>query len=559
MMVKKVVALLGREIKGLHEAAYLLGTFAFISQILGLFRDRLFASYFGPSEILDVYYASFRIPDLLFVVVIALVSTSVLIPFLVKYISGKEKMEEFVNSVYSALAIFSVIFAVIIFFFAETLLSWFVPDLLAGSLGDELVVMTKILLLQPILLALSSLFSSILQVYKKFFIYALSPIVYNLGIISGILVFYPMYGIYGLSYGVVLGALLHFAIQIPFVQSKTKLPRLTFSINWQKVGEVFMLSVPRTVALLSNQVVQLVFVAIAATLTVGSISIFNFAYNLQAVPLSIIGVSYSLAAFPTLSKYFSSGDTKSFLSYISKAARHIIFWSIPIMILFIVLRAQVVRTILGSGEFTWDDTRLVAAALAVFAISVVAQSLVVLFVRGYYASGETKRPFIVAVISTAVTIALAYIFVHIFKDGTAFKATVERILRVEGIQGTVVLMLPLAYAVGQLLQATILWVSFDRRFKHFSDSLWKTIFHSLSSSIVMGVVTFVGLQILDDYFDLETFWGIFSQGLFAGILGILAGILTLTLLDNQEIKIVFKTLHRKFWRTKLVAAESEEI
>lgn len=558
-MVKKVVALLGREIKGLHEAAYLLGTFAFISQILGLFRDRLFASYFGPSEILDVYYASFRIPDLLFVVVIALVSTSVLIPFLVKYISGKEKMEEFVNSVYSALAIFSVIFAVIIFFFAETLLSWFVPDLLAGSLGDELVVMTKILLLQPILLALSSLFSSILQVYKKFFIYALSPIVYNLGIISGILVFYPMYGIYGLSYGVVLGALLHFAIQIPFVQSKTKLPRLTFSINWQKVGEVFMLSVPRTVALLSNQVVQLVFVAIAATLTVGSISIFNFAYNLQAVPLSIIGVSYSLAAFPTLSKYFSSGDTKSFLSYISKAARHIIFWSIPIMILFIVLRAQVVRTILGSGEFTWDDTRLVAAALAVFAISVVAQSLVVLFVRGYYASGETKRPFIVAVISTAVTIALAYIFVHIFKDGTAFKATVERILRVEGIQGTVVLMLPLAYAVGQLLQATILWVSFDRRFKHFSDSLWKTIFHSLSSSIVMGVVTFVGLQILDDYFDLETFWGIFSQGLFAGILGILAGILTLTLLDNQEIKIVFKTLHRKFWRTKLVAAESEEI
>lgn len=553
-------ALLGREIKGLHEAAYLLALFAFMSQILGLVRDRLFASYFGPSEILDVYYASFRIPDFLFVVMIALVSTSVLIPFIIKLIDTKKsELQSFLNSIYSALIIFSIIFALVIFFGAEWLLKIFVPDLLQGNYGHELIVMTQILLLQPIVLALSGLFSSIVQSYKKFVIYALTPIVYNIGIISGVIVFYPSMGMYGLTYGVVLGAVLHLCIQIPFALKKRTMPQFTFHINWKHVKDVFLLSIPRTVALLSGQLVQLVFVSIAATIAVGSISIFNLSYNLQAVPLAIIGVSYSMAAFPTLSHYFAKGDREKFLGYISKAARHIIFWSIPVMILFIVLRAQIVRTILGSGEFSWNDTSLVAAALAVFAVSVVAQSLIVLFVRGYYASGETKKPFLIAFISTIITIILAYVLIDIFQTNLEFKMLVERMLRVEFIPGTVVLMLPLAYAIGQIIQATVLWIVFDRTFDRFSDSLWKVAFHSLGSSLIMGFVAFVSLQFLDDIFDINTFWGIFGQGLIAGLLGIGVGVLVLVGLNNEEIQTVWQTLHKKIWKTKLVAAQSEDL
>lgn len=552
--------LLGKEINGLHEAAYLLAIFAFMSQILGLVRDRLFASYFGPSEILDIYYASFRIPDFLFVVVIALVSTSVLIPLIVRHIdANKEEMSRLTDSMFSVLILFSIALSLLIFFGAEWILGKIVPDLVSGTYGKELVVMTQILLFQPIFLSISSLFSSIVQSYKKFAIYALTPIFYNLGIILGIVVLYPMFGIYGLTYGVVLGAIMHLAIQIPFAYSKGALPKFTLNIDWQRVKEVFLLSVPRTIALASGQIVQIIFVSLAATMAIGSISIFNLSYNLQAVPLAIIGVSYSLAAFPTLSKHFSNGDSKKFIDYISKAAKHIIFWSIPVMVLFVVLRAQIVRTILGGGEFSWNDTSLVAAALAVFAVSVVAQSLIVLFVRGYYASGETKKPFIISVISTTITIVLAYVFISLFKTNIDFRLFIENLLRVENIPGTVVLMLPLAYTLGQIIQAIILWSSFDRSFESFSNRLWKTVFHSVSGSIVMGVVAFACLKLFDDFLDINTFWGIFGQGFFAGIIGIFSGIIILVLLNNPEVKVVWKTLHKKIWKTKLIAAESEDI
>lgn len=560
-MVKRMFALLGKEIKGLHEAAYLLGLFALLSQILGLFRDRLFASYFGPSEILDVYYASFRIPDFLFVIVIALVSSSVLIPFIVKFIDLKDesKIQDFLNSIFSALIIFSLSLSILVFIGAEWILKMLVPDILAGNYGTELIIMTKVLLLQPVLLAISGLFGSIVQSYRKFVIYALSPIVYNFGIIMGIIFLYPRFGVLGLSFGVVIGAVLHFIIQIPFVKKKGNVPIFTTKIDWKSVRDVFFLSIPRTIALTSSQVVQLIFVAIASTMAVGSISIFNLAYNLQAVPLAIIGVSYSLAAFPTLAHYFLNGETENFLSCISRAARHIIFWSIPIMIMFIVLRAQIVRTILGGGEFSWNDTSLVAASLAVFAVSVVAQSLIVLFVRSYYACGETRKPFMIATVSTTITIVLAFIFTALFTSDSAFKGFIESLLRVKGIPGTVVLMLPLSYAIGQLAHLFLLWISFDRTFKKFSDNLWKIIFHSFGSSLIMGYVTFLGLNILDDVFDINTFWGIFSQGFFAGAVGICAGSMVLIFLGNEEFKVVVKTFHSKIWKAKLVVAEADDL
>lgn len=560
-MVKRMFALLGKEIKGLHQAAYLLGAFALFSQILGLVRDRLFASYFGPSEILDAYYASFRIPDFLFVIVIALVSTSVLIPFFVRLIDAKDKKktQEFLNSIYSALIIFSVTLSLIVFLGAEWILKMLVPDVLAGSYGTELIIMTKVLLLQPILLAMSGLFGSIVQSYRKFIIYAMSPIVYNIGIIVGILVLYPAFGILGLSLGVVFGAFLHFIIQVPFAKKKGITPRFTGKINWKIVKDVFFLSIPRTIALTSSQIVQLVFVSLAATMAVGSISIFNLAYNLQAVPLAIIGVSYSLAAFPTLAHFFSKGEMDKFIDCISRSARHIIFWSIPIMIMFVVLRAQIVRTILGGGEFSWNDTSLVAAALALFAISVVAQGLIVLFVRGYYACGETRKPFMIAVVSTSITIVLAFILVALFEANIDFRYFIEATLRVQNIPGTVVLMLPFAYAIGQLVHVVLLWGSFDKSFKKFSDSLWRIIFHSFGASLIMGYVTFFSLKIFDDVLNLNTFWGIFGQGLFSGIIGIFAGCLVLMMLGNKEFDVVVKTFHSKIWKAKLVVAESEEL
>ena len=559
-MVTQVFKFLNKEIRGLHEAAYLLAIFAFLSQFMALIRDRLFAARFGAGEALDVYYAAFRIPDFLFVVISSLVSVSVMVPFIIRYLEkSKPETKDFINSVFSVMVILSLGLAVFAFVFTPKILNILVPDLIGDGFARDLILITRIILLQPIFLSLSSLFGSIIQVYKRFMIYALSPLLYNFGIIVGLLFFYPKWGISGLAFGVVLGALLHFLIQVPSVGKRGLVPKFTLKINFTQITEVLTLSIPRTLALTANQLILIFMTAISSAMAVGSIAVFTLSFNLQSVPLAIIGVSYSLAAFPTLSRLFSRGETKSFVEHISRAAKHIIFWSLPVTILFIVLRAQIVRTILGAGEFSWNATRLTAASLAFFALSVLAQSLILLFVRGYYSAGETKKPLFFAAISTITTIVSAYLLVFVFQNMPSFQLIVERLMRVEGISGTVVLMLPLAYSIGQILYAFLLWVSFDREYALFSDSLWRPALHSLGASLIMGYVAFLMLQVLDNVFDLNTLIGIFSQGFLAGVTGIFAAILVLILLKNEEIKTVWKTMHKKIWKTKLVAVEPEEL
>lgn len=555
-MVKRIIDLFGREINGLHEAAYLLALFAFLSQILGLVRDRLLASYFGAGELLDVYYAAFRIPDLIFTIVVALVSVAVLIPFLVKIVDGdKEDRTRFVNSVFTGLIYLAGGLSIITFILAPMLLKLLFPEISSGELSGELIAVTRIMLLQPILLSASGFFSSFVQVYKKFFVYALSPILYNVGIIIGITMLYPTYGIKGLAWGVVLGSLLHLLVQIPTVIRKGIVPKITLKPDFKIIRDVLKLSVPRTIAVTGNQIAMIALVSLAGLMVTGSISIFTFAFNLQSVPMAIIGVSYSLAAFPTLSRLFANGEQDAFIAHVVRAARHIIFWSIPITVLFIVLRAQIVRTILGSGEFSWNDTKLVAAALALFSVSVVAQSLILLFVRAYYSAGETAKPLRFALISVAVTIISGFGLFELYQNSPAFVTGLETALRVSGNSGSVVLVLPLAFSLGQILYAIMLWTSFDKKFKCFSDILWHSIFHTVSSSVVIGFVSYIMLQLLDDVFNLNTLVGVFSQGFIAGITGILAGGLTLILMGNEEIKTVSKTLHSKIFKAKIVVID----
>ncbi len=557
-MVKRIISLFTREISGMHEAAYLIAIFALISQFLGLIRDRLLAGKFGAGLELDVYYAAFRIPDFIFVLIISLVSAAVLVPFIIKALNkDADYIKKFSNSIFTALTLVAFSISILSFIFAPKILSIIFPNIFSSGLGDQLIELTRILLLQTIFLSFSGFYMSYVQVFQKFFIYALSPILYNLGIIIGLLYFYPTIGLPGLAWGVVLGALLHMLIGIPTLLKEKIFPKFTFNPDWKIIKEVLMLSLPRTVALAGNQISILIMVALAAMMVTGSVAIFNLAFNLQSIPLSIIGASYSMAAFPTLAKLFANGEKKEFVQYIVRAARHIIFWSIPITVLFIVLRAQIVRTILGSGEFSWSDTRLVAAALALFVISAVAQSLILLFVRGYYSTGETARPLLFASISVASTVAFVFVFYHLYQTSPYFVSFLEEVMRVSNNSGSIVLILPIAFSLGQILNLILLWISFDKRFCCFSDVLWRSIFHTTSSSIIMGYVTYLLLQVFDDVFDLNTTLGIFSQGFFSGIIGIFAGILVLILIGNEEIKTVGKTLHSKFWRSKIVAVEEE--
>jgi putative peptidoglycan lipid II flippase len=558
-MLKKLFGFVEKEINGLHEAAYLLALFTFFAQLISLVRDRLLAHHFGASAILDVYYASFRIPDLIFIVVTTFVSASVLIPIFSKTIVDQEKFKKTINSVFTVFIFLTILVCIITFIFTPAILKFVLPGITDPVYQKYLIDMTRILILSPLFLGISQLLGGIVQAYRRFFIYAISPILYNAGIVIGIIYFYPNFGIYGLVYGVILGVILHLIIQIPFIVSKNVFPKITFNIDWSAVKNVISLSLPRTLALASSQITTLVLFSISSTLAIGSITIFGFANNLQSVPLAIIGVSYSLAAFPTLSRLYTSGKTEEFLNQVANAAKHIIFWSLPATVLFIVLRAQIVRTVLGSGEFSWNDTRLTAAALALFSLSILAQSIILLFVRGYYSAGKTIKPVIYSLMSTVFTIATVFILMWWYKADETLKFFFDGILRVSNLSGTEILVLPLAFSIGMILNSLILWVSFEKDFGNITTSLKRPFFHSLAASLIIGYFAYTSLQIFDDIFNLETTLGVFAQGFFSGIIGLFFGLIALIIIGNQEIKEVSKTLTAKIWKVKPVVSGQEEL
>ncbi len=559
-MVKRFFDLLNREISGLHQAAYLLGFFAICSQVLALFRDRILASQFGAGNTLDLYYSAFRIPDILFVTVASIVSISVLIPFLIEsFEKSEEAAKEFIDTVFTFFFSFMVLAGGVAFVTAPYFLRLLFPAFTQLSSFPELISLTRILLLSPVFLGLSNLLASITQINRRFFIYALSPVVYNLGIIIGIVFLYPTFGFSGLGLGVVLGAFFHFAIQVPFIVSQKMFPRFRFPIKFSLIKRIVYTSLPRTITVSSNELAELFLVSFASFFVPGSISVFNFSFNLQAVPFSIIGVSYSLAAFPTLTRLFSGGNKSEFLEQMIVSCRHIIFWSVPISVLFVVLRAQIVRTVLGAGRFNWDDTRLTAAALALFTMSLIAQNLVALFVRSYYSQGKTKTPLFMNVLSAFVIVALSYFLAQIFQQSPFFQNFVESILKVSGIPGTVVLMLPLGFSLGVLFNLLIHWIGFARHFPDFSSPVLKTLFQVSGASIIMGYITYICLNVFDNIFDINTFSGIFLQGFVSGIIGIICALIVLYLLKSRELYEVWSTLHKKIWKTKVVVGPDAEL
>jgi putative peptidoglycan lipid II flippase len=294
-------------------------------------------------------------------------------------------------------------------------------------------------------------------------------------------------------------------------------------------------------------------------MSVGSISVFTFAFNLQAVPLTIIGASYSSAVFPTLSKFFYEGRVREFLEKMVTSAQHIIFWSMPLMVLFIVLRAQIVRVILGAGRFDWADTRLTAAALALFMVSTIAQSLVILFIRAFYAEGKTSRPLLLNIFSSVIIVISGYLLVKAFFAFPVFRFFIEDLLKVSGQQGTSVLVLSIAFTLGLILNAILHWWTFEKSYPGFTKPVLATLFQTFAASVIMGYAAYLGLRLFALILPLEKVWGIFLQGFCAGIMGIVVGIAILLLLDNKEIMDVWKTLHVKIWKAPVPPAEVEHM
>ncbi|MBI2097445.1 MAG: hypothetical protein HYT46_00710 [Candidatus Vogelbacteria bacterium] len=562
-MVRRFLNLFQRELNGLHEAALLLGISAVLSQILALIRDRLLAASFGAGPELDIYYAAFRLPDLLYVAIGSFVSVTVVLPFLMGHLErGDRQAAEalFLELLRKFLAWMGVLIAAG-YLFLPGLVGVMAPGF-SPAARAALLPLARILLLSPLLLGLSNLVANLTQSSRQFFLYALSPIFYNLGIIAGIMFFYPRFGLNGLAWGVVLGALGHLLVQWPAV---VRGPVSWF--GWRRRSrsggesrQILRLAWPRTLTLSAHQLAILVLVALASHLAAGSIAVFNFAYNLQAVLLSVIGVSYAVAAFPTLVRLFSNGERAQFIDQMAVTVRHIIFWSLPALALFIVLRAQIVRVILGAGKFDWADTRLTAAALAIFLVSTAAQGLILVFVRGYYACGRTRKPLLVNVFSSILIVGLAFGLLRFLALYPSLGLFLGRFLRVADVAGAELLALPLAFTIGMLVNLLIFWLFFHRDFGSWPALVYRSIRQSAVAALGAAAAAYLLLQILAPVFDQSTFWGIFLQGLIAGLGGILTAVFILRRLGNEEAAAISRSLGRRFWRRlSPILPEAEEL
>ncbi len=540
-MVRKFLRHLATPIRGLHQAAYLLAALTLVSQALALIRDRTFAHIFGASTSLDLYYAAFKVPDMVFALVASLVSAYVLIPRITN--ASQEEARKLISNAASFLLIIGGVISLGVAIMAPQELFLLFPSFASSAHADTFIALTRLLLLQPILLGLSGVLASVTQVHRRFILFAISPVLYNLGIIAGAVLLYPRFGLIGIGYGVILGAVAYLAVHIPVVMKAHLVPRLVWP-SWRVMKPVMRDSVPRTLALSVGSVVIFAITILAARAGEGAISVFTFATNLEAVPLALIGASYAVAAFPVLSELSGKGDKKEFTRVLSAAARHLVLWSTVVFGLAIVLRAHLVRVILGSGNFNWNDTRLTAAVFAILVVALASQGLILLLSRALYAARQSWRPFIYQLIGGTVSIMTAAGGLYYLHRANDTLLALGTLFRVGNVSGNIVLVFALAVVLGQVITTGCLLFAMRSVAPGFNRALVRPLTDGVIATLTGAISAYATLAMLGNIASLTTTMAVFTQGLVAGMVGLTVVAGTLVILRNQEFQDMRRAIHR---------------
>ncbi len=548
-MVKKLFSVVNKEISSFYQSALILGAFTLLAQFIGLFRDRLLVQVVGLGNDLDVYNASFKVPDIMFALGASLISVNILIPYLR---SKKQNLKEgeseygFLYSVLLTFGVFMVGVSVILFVAIPFLTPLLVPGFTDIQV-DHYVHMVRIILLSPILMGLASKFSAILQYEHKILPVAMAPVLYNLGIIFGTLVLYPIMGPIGLSMGVICGALFSFTFQgiISYSSLKKIFAKRVFII--QDVRSIFASSIPRTLALMMSTITFTGLTALASVIAPGSISRLQLAYILQGVPLSLVGISFAVAAFPRLSEYFSDHKMPEFGKLLSNVVSSIIVWISPMMVLMILLRAHIVRLIFGVSNVSWTSTRIIAAALGLFSISLLAQGILQLALRTYYAIGETKRPFIQAVISSIITLASGAGMFFLAKSNAPLWREFTQFIKIPATSESYIVLLALAFSFGSLINMMIAWLPLVGRFMPEFDEKFSQVCMHVALALTGAVASAsIVLHLIGSIVTLDTGFAVLLHGGAAGLTAIAIYMLIMVLLENEEVLNMIKSVRQKF-------------
>jgi len=423
--------------------AAILTVTAFASYALGLLRDRLFAVHFGAGAELDAYNASFLIPDLLLNIFVAGALSAAFIPLFSGLLGNKKthQAHQLANSVLNSAVLVISVFGILVFITAPFLTRFIAPGFTPEN-HALLANLLRIMIVSPLIFALSNTLGGMLIGYRRMLYFGLSPAFYNAGIIGGTLVLVPHIGVYGVAVGTIIGAFLHLSIRVVGMRGLGFRWRRTITVT-RDFRRVIKLMIPK----MFGHPVELMtfwgFTAIASTLGEGNIAVLNFARNFQSVPVALFGISFALASFPVLSEHAAKNDFLAFRRQFFKTLRGILFLTTSAAIGIFFLRVVIIQFFLGGGAFGRDDVLLTAAVLGVFTLAIPTESTNHLLARSFYALQNTLIPTLTSILGLAIAIGLAFsLSPHL------------------GIAA-----LPLAFFIGSITKLVILSVLLQRRVK----------------------------------------------------------------------------------------------
>lgn len=508
-----------------------------VSRFLGLVRDRLLASRFGAGEELDVYFAAFRIPDFVYGIIIVGGIVAVFLPVFAEYHKRSEKEAwELTNNVLNCFLVLLVIVCGILAVFTPSLMKFIAPGF-SGAQKDLATDLTRIMFLSPIFFGLSSVFSGVLHYFHSFLVYAIAPILYNLSIIAGILFFVPIFGIWGLAYGVILGAFLYWISQIPAAKKSgfRYLPLLNF--KHPGLLRIFALMIPRTIGSAAYYLNLIVVTAIASTLKPGSISIFNFANNLQYLPIGLVGISFATVVFPNLSQSWVEGAKDKFILYFSSVFRQILFLIVPLSVLMFILSFQIVRLVLGAGEFDLAATTLTSSSLGLFCFGIFAFTFIPFLARVFYSFQDTKTPALIGVVSMILNVVLAFSLVWALSFPNSVELFIKNSFNLEIFQNIAVLALPLSVSLAGIFQFVLLLIFLKRKLGEIrGKEIWQSFSKIILGTILMAIATYFAIQFISPFLDIQNFTGLLIQTIFSALIGGLVYIFSLLFLGSPEGK-----------------------
>jgi putative peptidoglycan lipid II flippase len=515
----------------LAHAALLISASLVLSRLLGVVRNSLIAAVFGNNRHIEAYFAAFRIPDTMFTLVSGGALASAFIPVFAGMLAQNKERQawQVASSVFNMVAIALAGLALVAFILAGPIMSFFVGGFTPAEQAQT-VNLTRIMLLQPIFLGAAAVVSAALQSYRRWLLTAIAPLVYNIVIVLGA-AFGHVYGVTGLAWSVVLGALAQLLIQLPGLADKIRSRYyLTVDRGTPGVREVMRLFAPRVVGLAAFQAMLYVTLFLASRLEAGAVGAITYSYLLVAFPVGALGSAAGTVLLPQLSELATSGNYAAIRGHVNESLRLVLFLALPAAVGLIVLRRPIINLLYGHGNWTPHDTELTAYALIFYSLALAALSCIEIVPRVFYAMRDTHTPVRIAVFAVLLDTILSIVFVHIFPRSSG--------------QGG----LALATAVATTMQVLFLVHALNREMGGIGgSSIRGTVRDAAIASGVMGITLYVLLDPLTAIFAQHGI-GVFITVAFEIGMGIAVFCWISYLLGAQELWRVAALIRRRTGR-----------